>query len=586
MGTQNEEFIQGMNQLGKQMGLNNELLLQNVQQMIRKADYENRKKRRKKIGDKLIVTDGSYLGMTRYFDDGSNEYFQLSNILTGESNVYSLDFQGEEKTEKFGIYFNKQNIWIVGDKKKVKPEYLLDCFVKAAGSFNQVISRTIVAKLLYDYWAASIEQTESRITIPIMAGWNQGKFLYRENYIFKKTKDFPDIPVLQKRFLVENLTKKMIQVYLEEFLNIPNERERLLIVLYPYLGVLSSMFSNFNVSIEFCLNFIVTETTNRKRVCAWFKIFNRESLYPRNLDISEKELNRMIATSNDEILLCDADTGVDSGNYKVQKIRRNARKVIDGMKKQGDITNDHERRGCYACVLLSSERIVKPGVQNIILDVSNDMNNINELFFIQFHVMEGILSDFISYVERNIKDVWGLITKTREGIDRKSQALVGIYEIVNDYWRNKGIDILKELKIQEYSDWNSILKGSEYADAEMIESFIEAIRKGIKYYTMVEKRRNVKYDPFTIYYTQDYLYIPTKIVREILDDSKLSAYLKEILLILKEKGEIVTDLEGYSTKIYVSSCPIEVYQIRRDLFNYTGLAEVVDLGKEETDVTR
>lgn len=586
MGTQNEELIQGMNQLGKQMGLNNELLLQNVQQMIRKADYENRKKRRKKIGEQLIVTDGSYIGMTRYFDDGSNEYFQLSNILTGESKVYSLDFQGVEKTEKFGIYFNKQNIWIVGDKKKVKPEYLLDCFVKAAGSFNQVISRTIVAKLLYDYWAASIEQTENQLTLPIMAGWNNEKFLYRENYIFKKTKDFPDIPVLQKRFEEEILTKEMIHSYLDEFLHISDERARFLIVLYPYLGVLSSIFNTFNVSIEFCLNLIVTETTNRRRVCSWFKIFNRECLYPRSLDISEKELNRMIATSNDEILICDADTGVDSGNYKVQKIRRNARKVIDGMKKQGDITNDHERRGCYACVLLSNERIIKSGVQNIILDVITDMNNRKELFFAQFHVMEGILSDFISYVERNIKDVWGLITKTREGIDRKSQALVGIYEIVNDYWKNKGIDILKELKIQEYSEWNSILKGSEYADAEMIESFIEAIRKGIKYYTMVEKRRNVKYDPYTIYYTQDFLYIPTKIVRKILVDAKLSAYLKDILLILKEKKELATDVEGYSNKIHISVRPVEVYQIRREFFNSTGMIDIVDLGKEEMYVTR
>lgn len=577
---QNEEFIQGMNQLGQQLGMNNQLLIQNVQQMIQKAERESRKKRKKKMGEQLLVTGDSYLGVNRYFDDGSNEFLQLSYTLMGEHSIYTLDFQGVENTEKFGIYFTKQGIWVIGDKKKVKPEYLFDCFVKASGTFNPVISRSVAGKLLYNYWAARIEQTENRVTVPILAGWHEGKFLYWGNYMYRKTKDFPDVPVFHKKFMPVALTDKIIQIYFDEFLQIPDERERFLIVLYPFLGIISSIYNSLQVQIEFCLNFIVTEFANYKKLCSWFKVFNRDCLFPCSLDITDKELNRLITTSNDEILICDAVTGADSGNYKVQKIRRNAGKVIEGMKRHGGVINDQEMRGCYACVLISDGRIIRPGVQNILWEESTVMNDNNHLLFTEFQVMEAILSDFISYVERNMELVWELIIKRRDGIDRKSRALVSIYEIVKAYWQRHGIDFQKELKITGEPERNSILRGNESIDVEILESFKEAIRKGAKFYVMAEKRRNAKYDGNTIYYTQEFLYVPTRIIRSILDECKLSAYIKEILLILKEKQELVPDPEGYSHKIHISSHPVEVYKIRKEFFNDIGMVDVVQLGKE------
>lgn len=571
-----------LNNLGQQIGVNNQLLLDNVRQMIQKAELQNRKRRKKKEGDQLIVSGDLYLSFNRFYDDGSNNLFQISNKLTGKNAVYILDFQGLEENEKFGIFFENEQIWIIGNKNKVKPSYLFDYFVKAAGPFCPGISHTTIGNLLYDYWATAIEQTKNVLTVPVLAGWNNGEFLHNANFMFKKTSDFPSIPVLEKEFPNVPLTEEILQIYFEEFQKIARWRDRVLIVLYPFAGILSSIFYEMHTPIDFGLNFVEIEPLQRTIVCSWLKIFNRESLLPYSLNLTETQLRRLLLSSNDEILIFDA-TGEDFlTDYQRRKIKKNAKSVIAGMKHQGSITAEQKLHPSYACAFFSKERMLEVGVQNVILDSDFYKDDGKNVLFIEHQVMEAVLSDFVFYVEKNMEKMWNSILKqARKGRSARC-SIASVYEILSDYWSEKGIEFSETLKIPGKINWNNILNMAEYEDEELIQEFIFVLRKGIQNFCGIEKRRGGEFKQGAFFYSSDYIWFPTKIVRLILAKQGLMPYLNIILLILKEKNILITDKTGFSKKLQLSGNSIETYQLKRDFFNQPGVNDIVDLAKGES----
>ena len=76
------ELDQTINNLGSQIAFTNQLLLDNVQAIASKAEYYSRKRRKKQIGENLIVSENSYLAIKRSFDDGSSDCIQfLAEII-------------------------------------------------------------------------------------------------------------------------------------------------------------------------------------------------------------------------------------------------------------------------------------------------------------------------------------------------------------------------------------------------------------------------------------------------------------------------------------------------------------------------
>lgn len=578
-----EEYLRNLSNylysLGQQIGMNNKLLLDNVDQMIKKTERQNQKRRRKKEGDQLVVSGDLFLGMNRFYDDGSNALFQLSKVLTGKNSVYILDFQGLEKNEKFGIFFENEGIWVVGDKRKVKPACLLDYFVKAAGSFCPGVSGAIIGKLLYDHWAVSIEQTENRLTVPVLAGWHNGDFLHAGNFMFKKTTDFPSIPVLEKDFPNVVFTEEIVQVYFQELQKIFRWKERLLITLYPFVGILSSIFDEMHVQVDISLNFVEIDPIDRKVICSWLKIFNRRILLPRSLDLKETELRHLIARSNDEVLIFDATEEAGETDYHRRKLKKNIAAVIAGMRHQGNVTEEKRLHGSFACAFFSNDRILEAGVQNIMVDHEFYKDDERNVIFVEHQAMEAVLSDFVSYVKRDMEKIWNMIMKNRRGEENDDHIFASVYGILKGYWDKKGVDFHEMLKIPTVIEWADILGLNKYDDEDLVETFIMSVRKKIGLFYAIEKKREGDFKQGAIFYSPDYIWIPTKVMRMILNKEGLFLHLNTILLILKRKGVLITDRTGFSRKLQMSGKILEVYQMKRNFFNSPGFSEIIDLAK-------
>lgn len=580
-----EEYLQNLSNylysLGQQIGMNNKLLFDNVDQMIKKIERQNQKRKRKKEGDQLVVSGDLFLSMNRFYDDGSNALFQVSSVLRGKNIVYTLDFQGLEDTEKFGIFFEHEGIWIVGSKRKVRPANLLDYFVKAAGPFCPGVPAATIGALLYQHWAVIIEQTENRLTVPVLAGWHNGDFLHKENFMFKKTADFPSIPVLEKEFPNVDLTEDILQIYFLELQKISRWKDRLLVALYPFVGILSSILYEMHVQVDIALNFVEIDPLDRQIICSWLKIFDRRTLLPRSLDLKETELRRLLTKSKDEVLIFDATDEVHETDYHRRKIKKNIGAVIAGMKHQGNVTEEERLHGSYACTFFSKDRILETGVQNIMVDAEFYKDDQKNMIFIEHQVMEAVLSNFVSYAKTNMERIWDLIMKNVRGKEDTPNAISCVYEIINGFWDGKGVALSEALKIPPMIEWIDILGRNTYDDDELIEIFISSMRKGIQCFHAIEKRREGDLKPGAIFYSLDHIWIPTKVMRLILAKEGLGLYLNIILLILRRKSVLITDRTGFSRKLQMSGDSVETYQIKRDFFNKPGANDIVDLSKGE-----
>ena len=580
------EYLQNLSNylysLGQQIGMNNKLLLDNVNELIKKTERQNQKRRRKKTEDQLIVSGDLLLSMNRSYDDGSNVLFQVSNVLRGKNLVYTLDFQGLEETEKFGIFFEDDGIWVIGDKRKVRPSNLLDYFVKAAGPFCPGVPGAIIGTLLYNHWALIIEQTENRLTVPVLAGWHNGDFLHMGNFMFKKTADFPPIPVLEKEFPNIDLTEERLQIYFRELQKISRWKDRLLIALYPFVGILSSVFDEMHAQVDICLNFVEIDPMDRKIVCSWLKIFNRKTLLPRSLDMKETELRRLITRTNDELLIFDATSEAHETDYHRRKIKKNVAAIIAGMKHQGNVTEEERVHGSYACVFFSKDLMLEVDVQNIMLDSEFYKDDLQNIIFVEHQAMEATLSDFVSYVKKNMEKIWNVIMKNMREKESAQHVIISAYEIVKGYWDEKGVNFSEMLKIPSAIGWANILGRSAYEDEELIEIFISSVRKRIRSFYAIEKKWEGDFKQGAIFYSLDHIWIPTKVMRMMLSKEGMVVHLNTILLILKRKGNLITDMTGFSRKLQISGNLVETYQIKRNFFNSPGFNDIVDLAKGES----
>ncbi len=318
MGEENGNTI---GELVSQIQRHDQLIWESAQTVIQ-AQHQNRKPRRRKMGEQLVASRQDFLFIRRFFDDGSNEILFISSKLTGYYEVYTLKLNGWEGEEIFGIFFQDQNVWVTGNKRRLKASYLFERFVESAGEFLPVASHALIGKILYDHFANQIAQTENYAEVSAHAGWNNENFLHHDNFLFRKNRDFLELPVMKKRFPIIPLKREHVNIYFAEIKNIMDWKNCMIIALYPFVGILASIFNSFGGPVDFCLNFIEMDTNLRRRICSWLKIFNRNILLPFSLNVNMVDLDKMLYESNDEVLICDANSTDLDSLYTKNKIKK------------------------------------------------------------------------------------------------------------------------------------------------------------------------------------------------------------------------------------------------------------------------
>ena len=115
----------------------------------------------------------------------------------------------------------------------------------------------------------------------------------------------------------------------------------------------------------------------------------------------------------------------------------------------------------------------------------------------------------------------------------------------------------------------------------IIDYFVNLIRLLISFFRFKQTRRGENFEGF-IGYTDEDIWIPTKIFDQILNRYGLQKERTRLLADLRRKGFLITDdNRSYSRQIKSGEKRMEVLQIKRKIFERQGMADIIDLGKEE-----
>lgn len=567
--------IQNVNQNLNAMGMG---IKSDFEKLGEQISFATRKKRRKMCREQLGKLQNGEIVLVATYDDGTQEIAPFITNQKGEFCIYKIHTAQSSTAPKwYGIFFRISGQWIF--LEKLQPRHFYEKFIKAGVEFVSGKSQEKIGRLLFEAFAPKLEATEEKLIVNGMAGWNNGEFYTMHNFPFAKNAEFADMPVMRKKFEAAKMTEKTAESYFREMQCIPKWEDRLMIMLFPFAGILSSIMEEEGNPWDLCINIISLGKVSGRQICGWLQIFNRENLVPHNVDVNEKEFDAMLANCKDELFIADFRIRKSETAYQKAKRQRRMGKCIDIMTGKYGLPGLGGKRVCAGFVSLADELCFEPGVYNIVLSQDDHKKDTMADSFLEGKVMEAIFSGFISYVKNNWEGIWTNIRKAKVRSDSRIAPLYAVMDIVQDFWKSEGIDFQKFAGCPERIDFLALFEGGCYKVEELQDVFIQAIRgEAGNYYFVHRKAPDTK--EAAILYDEKYIWFPPDVLSNIAKSTGLSGELRKILLQMKMQNLLETDEEGLTRKLQRNGIRKEFYQFRREVFQEVGKIDIVKLGKE------
>lgn len=292
-------------------------------------------------------------------------------------------------------------------------------------------------------------------------------------------------------------------------------------------------------------------------------------------DWNMAQLKENLISCNDEILIVDAFQTL--GNvYQKNKIKENVEKIRKKICEEKTRFYDINREINCALVVMNTE-ILHGNAINIFVteDIFEDVSSVENL--LNGKCVEAFLNCFVEFSENNLGTIRRIIRKNRTSCkDRRYGLFQSSWQILRMFWQEEGVDFCKALYLPDEIDWEKYV--SEILEEDVMDIFVNTIRKEISNVQVLRKERFTTYDENIIYFDDLWLFVPTKVLNEMLKRSGLLSEKRNILYFLRKNENLKCDCEGLSKKVQIGNERREFYIISRSLFDKPGMPSIVDLG--------
>lgn len=545
----------------------------NIAQVDEHIRTMSRKERKKLVHRGMAMMRNGHFVVLEVFDDGSQVAKECIFDVHGPWEVSLLKSKRQKNPENFFIKFANGNV-VIGERKKLKPSYLYELFVKSGIAFNYLYSVTDVGKMLFEFFAPEIETTENVLIITDLPGWSTGRYFTKATFPFSKVKLFNSLPVNESYFYDGEITTIIIREYEKKLQAIEEDSERLVLTLFVYASVLSTLLVDASIPINKMLNIVVGDRTIMEEVESYFRVFKKTGSWIVDGSMKSKAFFDAYKNSKDEVFLVDFRNQKNSDSNVRKKLLYNQRTITDIV---SGIRSFSEEIPAVGVVMISESLVVESHVVNLFWN--NRMLNSTQEVKHDLNVVPVVLKNFICYIENNMDSIQRIFDKYRfANVKSDIAAFKAVCEIVNMFWNNYDVDFLeilhlsKSITIEEAFTNNFV----DYDDLE--ELLISNFRENAKT-LFFEKKNQKEHDKDSVIHNSDYIWVPSNVFNRFAEHHGLKKYLPQVLIALKEKGKLVTDSSGFTRKLQVAGKRSEYYQFRREFFNVMGLPDVVDLGK-------
>lgn len=560
---------------------NNEMIMKTgaavqhkLNEVERKMDVALRKKRRKKVGNQIATVSTGEIVLVSTYDDGDQEIVPFISNMRGEMQIAKICIPDLElKAQYFAVGFPYNRVMIILEKKQIKPRNLYLEFVAAGVQFNPSLRKNQIEDSLFSAIAPRTRYTQQEFLIPAKNGWFNGKFCLQD----ETCKELECLPLLRKSMVQAELTAEKITLYFAEMRQICSSRNRVLIALTPFAGLLGSMLHEGGVKGNICLNVIEAKKGIKQIICSWLQVYERDILMPKRVVTAQSKNEKCMGEIRDGVIIFDG-TCDEGSSHERRMTRSNLIQISQITTGESTMMGDFEGKYSFATVLISSGFLRQRGVSDLVFDDSFWHETVIHDRFIKSHAMDAVLSAFVKYAEKNQGHIRELVHERKKRADKSLELLEIIYEIAKKFWQSYEADFEHELGVLDLSMVENLL--FEKTDfCNLTENFVNAVRKNISFFQLLPKRYGAEYAKFTIVYDQEFLWFPTIVLKKIVGMEGMLPDFPKILFDLKQSKQLICDSEGLTRRIQIGGKRGEYYQIQREFFNRTGSAEIVELGK-------
>lgn len=535
-------------------------------------DEKVRRKQKKREIISFLTIANDQFSIIKNFDDGTQTIEALTVNLIPDFNIYNLEMMGlEAKQRYYGIHFESSGFWLIGEKTKLREKYLYEGLLKNGVIFSSKIPKNKAMEAIYAFFSPKIYKTKDILKIPALGGWYNQLFLTRETFLFREEEGIPALPV-QHKVLVnyENCNIKL-EEYFELIKTIADYKNRLLLMLYPVAGILSTILEEEAVKPQVYLNMVILDNISTRILCSFLQIFNRHKLIAGNVELQD------VLQVKDDVLILDAYTEKGLSTYKKSQRKKQCESIAEGIINEEFVTQDGYTV-CVPSVILNDTVSRKRHAVNIF---------VGEDFFVETKTGMGQKEDIlgitffhmITFFQENYAEIKKVI---RENSTNNSQDvwLQSVFKICDMFWASHGVNMKELAGLSQTISTDNLADDNLLFEENIITDFVKIIRKEISNWYINAKEYG-KGKPDEIIYNDEFVWFPKVILDSILAKYGLSSQKLQFLAKLRENKFLIVDDAGLTRKLQVANYRFETYQFKRDLFYLPGAVDIVDLGKEE-----
>lgn len=534
-------------------------------------------KKRKRVSLELAERQDGLIVLMNY-DDGSKECATFFTNMEGTGKVTRYSFPEEYNMPEFVdiefAYWKK----VIAVPLPANGRKLYRALCDEGICFNmEMFSENNIVHLLEQYYMPKIKNSPRKM-INTVCGWDRGK--YTTGKIFECYGNdakmlFPTLPILNKYLCEDNVTVSDMQEYIHILNMVKNSELRLLLLVHPMAAVLSSISERTAPVINF-----IAEGNIRYALAYMIQTFERYKPIIHTTSQTSKEINKILSRVRDETVAFSADFERHMSAYERNKMENNVDGVIDILSGMKILPAPYMRKVTAGGSIFSNYEISdKRVITEYVDDEDFEEAFMNHASWENNDIPGKVFAAFVMYVEENIQEV----TKYLQAI--KSEEPLQIYCVVIkflvDLFEKYDISMLKELHLENYISIVSHLNKNQ-ENGDITETFREIMRKEIQKIMTAEKGEVTRVDQQMVYYNDEFIWIPSELLKQILKKRNLLPARKKLLTKLRERKVLVTDV-GFTKKLMVANQRFETVQIRREFFTRIGEVDIVNLGREYDD---
>jgi hypothetical protein len=378
---------------------------------------------------------------------------------------------------------------------------------------------------------------------------------------------------MKKTIIQADLSEELIKTYSKGLRSIKEHDSRLVLAVYPFMGLLASLLADEGISLKTVLNIIVYESIHIRYVTNLLKVTNREILSPESTEVTSKELGKCYQSCKDEVLILDFRENESYTPYSCRKKANYMRRLVNTF--AGTSALEVELAP-FGVATISNAFCVGENVCNIFLG-KTDFAESSPKFVA---AMTAIIYAFIEFVEKNYVDVQDLIRTNKKG-NSSGNVFEIVFSILRFFWKAKGYEIneLVGCNLEEINFYK-ILFTKSFDEENLLNEFVTGMRSIASEIRFVSKGKPIL-DSKVVLFDDEWLWIKKDVFETYCYTMGLGGYVARILVQLKERDLLKHDCDGsFSRRIQIAGIRGEFYQIDRTLFDIAGIVSIVELGKE------